>query len=158
MTCSAASLLDTTLSLRLEVLVESLLAAAFLGLHLGILLLEAATLLLSGKDLFDESAFAVLVLDSGRQVLRRTLDDGTDLAVLGCLHLAAILLVVAVRVEDVTHLQELQVSLELGCEIGAGKVVPLGTRSCFLLLVTMSADAPIDVADRVRQCGGSVSE
>ena len=158
MTCSATSLLDTTLALRLEVLVESLLATAFLGLHLGILLLEATALLFSSKDLFDESAFAILVLDSGRQVLRRTLDDGTDLAVLGCLHLASVLLVVTMRVEDVTHLQELQVSLELGCEIGAGKIVPLGTRSCFLFLVTMSADAPIEMAYRVRQCGGSVSE
>jgi hypothetical protein len=147
MTGSATSLLDTTFALRLEVLVESLLAAALLGLHLGILLLEAAALLFSGKDLFDEGAFAVLVLDSGRQILGGTLDDGTDLAVLGCLHLAAILLVVAVRIKDVTHLQQLQVSLELGCEVGAGKVVPLGARSCFLLLITMSADAPIDVAD-----------
>ena len=53
----------------------------------------------------------------------------------------------AMRVEDITHLQQLQVSLELGREVGAGQVVPLGARSCFLLLVTMSADAPIGVAD-----------
>lgn len=136
MTCSAAALLDTALALRLEVLVESLLSTAPLGLHFAILLLEATTLLFSSKDLFHESTFAILVLDSGGEVFGGTLDDGTNLAVLRCLHLAAVFLVVTVRVKHITHLQQLQISLELWGEVGSRQVVPLGTSSRFLFLNT----------------------
>jgi hypothetical protein len=158
MTCSATGLLDTTLALRLEVLVESLLSTALLDLHFAVLLLEAAVLLLSGKDLLHEGAFAVLVLDSGGEVLGRALDDGANLAVLGCLHLATILLVVTMRVENVSHLQKLQVSFKLWGEVGAWQVVPLRTSSCFLFLVTKLVEARHGVVYQVRQCGGSVSE
>jgi hypothetical protein len=144
--------------LRLKVLVESLLSTALLDLYLAVLLLETAILLLPGKDLLHESAFAVLVLDSGREVLGRALDDGANLAVLGRLHLATILLVVAMRVKDVTHLQKLQVPLELWSEVGARQVVPLGTSSCFLFLVTKLVEVRRGVVYQVRQCGGSVSE
>ena len=158
MTCSATSLLDTTLALSLEVLVESLLSTALLGLDFAVLLLEASGLLLAGKDFLHESALAVLVLDSGGEVLGRALDDGTDLAVLRCLHLAAVLLVVAMRVKDVTHLQELQISLELWGEVGLGQVEPLGTSSRFLFLITKLVEVRHKSAYQVRQCGGSVSE
>ena len=155
---SATGLLDTTLALSLEVLVESLLSTALLGLHFAILLLEAPVLLLASKDFLHESALAVLVLDSGGEVLGRALDDGTNLAVLRRLHLATVLLVVAMRVEDVTHLQELQISLELRGEIGFRQVEPLGTSSRFLFLITKLVEVRLGSACQVRQCGGSVSE
>ena len=158
MPTSTRTFLDPTLPLRFQRLVKSHLPARLRNLQLTILLLEPPSLLLTSKNFLNKGLLALFVLDPAREELSRTFDDSPDLTVLRRLHLSAVLFVVAVRVEHVTHLQELQVSLELGCKIGAGKVVPLGARSCFLLLVTMSADAPIDVADRVRQCGGSVSE
>jgi hypothetical protein len=158
MTRSATGLLDTTLALRLEVLVEGLLSTALLDLHFAVLLLEAAVLLLSSKDLLHEGAFAVLVLNSCREVLGRALDDGANLAVLGRLHLASIFLVVAMRVKDITHLQELQIPLELRGKVGARQVVPLSTSGCFLFLVTKLVEVRRGVVYQVRQCGGSVSE
>jgi hypothetical protein len=137
---SATGLLDTTLALSLEVLVESFLSTALLGLHFAVLLLEASSLLLASKDFLDEGALAVLVLDSGGEVLGRALNDGADLAILGCLHLATVFLVVAMWVEDITHLQELQIPLEFWCKVGARQVVPLGTSGRFLLLITKSVE------------------
>jgi hypothetical protein len=133
---SATGLLDTTLALSLEVFVESLLSTALLGLHFAVLLLEATGLLLAGKDFLHEGALAILVLNPGGEVLGRALDDGTDLAVFRRLHLTTVLLVVAMRVEDVTHLQELQISLELRGKVGLRQVEPLGTGSRFLFLIT----------------------
>jgi hypothetical protein len=158
MSCSSTALLDTTLALRFEILVESLLSTAFLGLHFTVLLLETTSLLLSSKDFLHKSAFAVLVLDSGGEVLGRSLDDGADLTVLGSLHFATVLLVVTMRVEDVTHLQKLQISLEFRSEVGARQVVPLGTSGCFLFLITKLVEAQHDVLYQTRQCDGSVSE
>lgn len=114
-TVSNTALLDTTLALGFEVLVEGLPSTALLLLYLAVLLLEAPTLLLASKDFFHKSTLAVLVLDPARQVLGGSFDDGTNLAVLRCLHFAAIFLVVTVRVKDISHLQKLQVSLELWC-------------------------------------------
>jgi hypothetical protein len=65
---------------------------------------------------------------------------------------------VAMRVEDVTHLQELQISLKLWGEIGLRQVEPLGTSSRFLFLITKLVEVRRQGACQVRQCGGSVSE
>lgn len=157
-TCSAGALLDTALSLFLKSLVVSLLAAALLLLSLAILLLEATVLLFAGKDFFDKRAFAILVLDSARKILGRPLIYGTNLAVLGRVHLATFLLVVTMRVKHVTHLQQLKIPLELWCEVRAREVVPLGAGGGLLFLVTLLAIVPCYTMCESNQCGRGVSE
>lgn len=133
---SSATFLDATFPLCFEVLVESLFAARLASLDLAILFLEATVLLLFGKHLLDEVALAILVLHAAREVLCRALNDSADLAVLRCLHLAAIFLVMAVGIKHISHLQQLKIPLELWGQIGAWEVVPCvsGSRLFLLLL------------------------
>lgn len=128
------SLLDTTFPLVFESFVERLLSARLLILQVTILLLEAASFLLSSKYLLDEGPLPLLVLDAAAVELSRTFLDGANLTVFWRLHLAALLSVVTMWVKDITHLEELQVSFELGSEVGLGQVEPLRASCCFLFL------------------------
>lgn len=121
----SSSLLGVGRALSLESLVIGLLAARLVDLDVAVLLLEATSVFLVRKHFVDKSPLAVLVVNSGREVLGRTLDDGTNLRVLRRSHLSVVLLVVPVRVEHITHLEKLKISLQFWCQIGAGHVEPL---------------------------------
>jgi inosine/guanosine/xanthosine phosphorylase family protein len=129
-----SSLLGVDGALGLEGLVVRLLSTCLGGLDVAILSLETASVLLAGQDFFDKGLLAILVVDSAREVLGGSLDDGADLGVLGRSHLAILLLVVSMRIKHITHLQQLEISLQLGGKIGTRHVVPLFTRSGFLRL------------------------
>jgi hypothetical protein len=131
---STRTLLDTAFPALLQGLVESLLPARFLVLHVAILLLEATILPFVREHLLDKRALSLLVLETAGEELGGTLNDGADLAVLGRLHFPAILLVMAMRVKYTTHLNELQVALQLWRQVGLGQVEPFVARSGFLLL------------------------
>lgn len=139
---TSRTLLDPTLPLRLEVLVERLLARRGLVLIFAILPLEAMGLLLASQHFLDKRPLALLVLDAAGEVFCGTLDDSSNLAVLGCLHLAVLFLVVAVGIKHTTHLEELQVALEFWREIGLGQVEPFVAGSSFFLLYNKSVEAP----------------
>lgn len=150
---STTTLLDTTLPLSFELLVVVLATTALLALDFAVLAPETTGLLFTGKYLFNKVAFPVLLLDPASEVFGGAFDDSANLTVLGSLHLAAIFLVVAMRVEDITHFQELQVALELGCEVGFWKVVPGCAGGGFLLLRSLSAAASQPASFHADWCG-----
>lgn len=139
----ASSLLGVERALGLQSLVVRLLSACLGGLDVAILSLEAAGVLLAGQDFVDKGLLAILVVESAGEVLGRTLDDGADLGVLWRSHLATILFVMSMRIKHVTHLEQLEISLQLWSEVGAGHVVPLFTGSGFLRLEKQSESAKI---------------
>ena len=98
------------------------------------------SLLLASQHFLDKRPLALLVLDAAGEVLGRPFDDGADLTILWCLHLAILFLVVAVGIEHTTHLDELEIALELGCEVGLGQVKPLVAGGSLLLLYSKSVD------------------
>jgi inosine/guanosine/xanthosine phosphorylase family protein len=139
----SSSLLGVERALGLQSLVVRLLSACLGALDVAILLLETAGVLLAGQDFVDKGLLAILVVESAREVLGRTLDDGTDMGVLWRSHLAAVLLVMSMRIKHVTHLQQLEISLQLRSEVGTGHVVPWFTSSGFLRLEKQSMLAKI---------------
>lgn len=121
-----------------------MLAAGLPILQLAILLLESPSILLRGEDLLHEGPLPLLILKPAREKLGGTFDDRPHLAVFRSLHLAAIFLVMSVRVEHIPHLEQLKVALELGREIRAWKIVPVATsRGLLRLRYGMSVLAPI---------------
>lgn len=124
---------DLPVPLGLQALVESLLAAGLLGLDFAVLSLEASVLPLQCQSFLDKVLLAVLLGDTTAEELGRTLDDGTNLRVLGDLGLAILLLVMPLRVKHRTHPDELQVSLELCGQLGFREVEPIGTRGGLVL-------------------------
>lgn len=113
-------LLDTAAPLLFESFVESFLATGLPVLQVAILLLEAASVLLASKYLFHERPLSLLVLDAATEELGRTLNNCANLAVFRRLHLAAVFPVVTMWIQDITHFEELQVSLEFWREVGLG--------------------------------------
>lgn len=111
------------LALVLHSLVVALFAAGLVGLDFVILSLEPATVLFLGQDFFDKGSLAVLVLDAGTVVFGGSFNNGTDLGIFGHV-LAVFLFVVSVRVKDVAHLQQLEISLQLWGQISLGQVEP----------------------------------
>jgi inosine/guanosine/xanthosine phosphorylase family protein len=139
----SSSLLGVERALGLQSLVVRLLSAGLGTLDVAILLLEAASVLLAREDFVDEGLLAILVVESTREVLGRTLNDGADMGVLWRSHLATILLVMSMRIKHVTHLQQLKISLQLRSEVGTGHVVPRFTSGGFLRLEKQSMLAKI---------------
>lgn len=150
----ASSLLGVDGALGLESFVVRLLSARLGGLDVAILSLETASVLLAGQDFFDKGLLAILVVDSAREVLGGSLDDGTNLGVFRRSHLAILLLVMSMRIKHVTHLQQLKISLQLGGEVGTRHVVPLFTRSGFLRLEKQSMLAKVfsNMNSKTRVC------
>lgn len=96
--------------------------------------LGPTTLCLGSEYLLDKRSLAVFVLNTRTVELRGTFDDSTHLRELGCFGLPGLLLVVSMGVEDAAHLAQLQVTLELRCEVRLRQVEPLRpSSSCFLL-------------------------
>ena len=131
---TVTTFLNTRLSSLFELFVMRLLSTCLSILQLAVLLLESFGLLLASQDLLNEGLLPLALLDAAREELGRTLDNGANLAVLGRLHLARLFLVMAMRIEDVAHLQELKVTLELGCEISARQIEPIRPSGGLLLL------------------------
>lgn len=120
---------------RLECLVKSLLSTR-LGLdNVVVLLLELARGLFLREHLFHKRPLPVLLVDAATIVLRGALDNGADLAKGGHVRLGFRLLVVALRVQHIAHLEQLQVASQLGGQVGLGQVEPFGTSSSPFLLV-----------------------
>jgi inosine/guanosine/xanthosine phosphorylase family protein len=138
-----SSLLRVERALGLQILVVGLLSACLGCLDVAVLSLETAKVLLARQDFLDEGLLAIFVVESAREVLGRTFNDGADVGVLRRSHLAVLLLVMSVRIKNVTHLQQLEISLQLWGEIGTGHVVPLFTSSGFLRLEKQSMLAKI---------------
>jgi len=122
----------------LQSLVVRLLSACLGCLDVAILSLETASVFLAGEDLVNKGLLAILVVESSREVLGGALDDGADVRILRRSHLAVLLLVMSMRIKHVTHLQELEISLQLGSEVGPGHVVPLFAGGGFLGLEKQS--------------------
>jgi inosine/guanosine/xanthosine phosphorylase family protein len=138
-----SSLLGVERALGLQSLVVRLLSARLRALDVAVLSLETAGVFLAGQDFVDKGLLAILVVESAREVLGGTLDDGADVRVWRRCHLAILLLVMSMRIKHVTHLQELEISLQLRSEVGTGHVVPLFARSGFLRLENRSMLAKI---------------
>lgn len=124
---------DLSISLGLQVLVESLLSTGLGGLDVAVLGLEASVLPLQRQGLLDKVFLAILLGDTTTEELGGTLDDGADLRELGNPGLAILLLVVSLRIQDRTHPNELQISLELRGQLGLGKVEPIGSGGSLVL-------------------------
>ena len=118
----------------LESLVIRLLTTGLLQLNVAILALEPTSLLLFSQYLLDESPLAIPVLNPAAEILCRAFYDCANLRILWSLELAVVLFVVAVRIENVSHLQELEVALEFGRHVCLGQIIPLFAGRGFLSL------------------------
>lgn len=94
-------------SLCLQRLVVGLLATRFGCLDILVLPLETASVLFLGDNLLQHGLLAVLVLQAAAVELSGAFDYGTDLGECGNVALLVVLLVVALRVKDVPHLEKL---------------------------------------------------
>lgn len=102
----------------------------FLSARLGCLdvlvfSVEAATVLLLSNDFFEHGLLAVLVLETAAVELGGTFNNGADLGESRNIALGVVLFVVALGIEDATHLEELQISTQLWSQVGLGHVEPL---------------------------------
>lgn len=105
----------------------SFLAARLRILNLTVFSLEATSLCLVAHLLFHKILGSIFPVDATRIPLGRPLDDCADLREGGHFTFSGILLVVPVGIEDVSHLNELQVALEGAREFSLGEVEPVGT-------------------------------
>ena len=131
---TTSSLLKVDRPFGLESLVIGVFTTGLLRLDVAILALKSTSLLLFSQYLLDESPLAIPVLNPAAEILRRAFYDRANLRVLWSLELAVVLLVMAVRIEDVSHLQELEVALEFWRHVCLGEIVPLFTGRGFLSL------------------------
>jgi len=97
-------------SLRLDSLVVGFLAACFAPVDVLVLPLEAAALLLLGDDLLQDGLLAVLLVQTAAVEFCGALDNGSDLGESRNVVLRVVLLVMAFRVQNVPHLEKLQVA------------------------------------------------
>ena len=98
--------------LLLQLLVVSLLAARLGILNLVVFPLEATSLLLIPHLFFHEILGSVFPVDATRVPLCRAFDDGAQLRKCRNFTLATVLLVVSMGIEDITHLDKLEISFQ----------------------------------------------
>ena len=92
-------------SLRFHRLVVRLLAALLRRLDILVLALETAAVLFLGDNLLQHGLLALLVLQTAAVELSSAFDDSADLGECRNITLLVVLLVVAVGVKDVPHLE-----------------------------------------------------
>ena len=109
-----------------ELLVEVLASALLLLLDAVVLVLVLVNNL-SAENLLNNGPLPLLAGESAVTTVSSTSNDGADLRELGHKVLASILLEVLLSHGDnLTHSQNLQISLQLGGQIRAGHVKPIG--------------------------------
>jgi len=113
------------LSLFFKLLVKLLLSALLALLDLVELSFESIPTRRIGHDFFQDSLFPVLTIDPRIEEFRVALDDSSDLRVLR--YTGLIFTIMPVRVEDVTVLDDLEVTLELGSKLCSWHIEPRGT-------------------------------
>lgn len=82
-----------------------LLAARLALVDILVLPLETATLLLLRDDLFQNGLFAVLLVETAAVELSCSLDDRADLGESWDIVFRVVLLIMALRIEDISHLE-----------------------------------------------------
>lgn len=126
----------TLLSFVHQGLVVCLLATGFLLLDLIIFSFEATRLHLSSHRLFDKVLGSILLVDPRAVPFCRAFDNGSNLREVGHLVLTSGFLVMPVWIKNGSHLDHLQVALQLWCQDGPRQVEPFGARiGSFALLL-----------------------
>jgi hypothetical protein len=97
-------------ALRFESVVKGLLPARFGLDDVVILSLELARRLFLGKDLLHKGLLPVLLVDAAVVELSRAFDNSPDMTEGGNVRLGIRLFVVALRVQHVSHLEQLKVA------------------------------------------------
>lgn len=111
---------DSFLPLVKHLLVVCFLPAGLRVLNLVVLPLEPARLLFVSHLFFHEVLGTIFPVDAGGIPFSWTFNYGSHLGECRNLALSGVFLVVAMRIEDVTHFDELKVSFELGSDFGLG--------------------------------------
>lgn len=120
-------------SLCLQVLVEGLLSACFVGLNVPVFGLEALGATFECQCFLDKVLLAVLLGDTVAEELGRTLDDGSNLRIFWRFGLAILFLVVTLGIKHRTHPDELQISLKLWGHFCLREIEPLRSSSRLVL-------------------------
>lgn len=120
-------------SLCLQVLVEGLLSACFVGLNFPVFGLEALGATFECQGFLNKVLLAVLLGDAVAEELGRALNDGSNLRIFWRFSLAILFLVVTLGIKHRTHADELQISLKLWCHFCLRKVEPLRSSSRLVL-------------------------
>lgn len=131
---STRTFLDAALPFVLLRLVVCFLPARLLVLNLTILVFESACLLLSSEDFLCKCSLALFVLDATSKEFCWPLLNGAHLTILWSFHWPVVLFVVAMRIEHISHLDELNIAFELGSHLSLGQTVP-GVASSGLFLL-----------------------
>lgn len=139
-TCSS-TLRDSSwsTSLGLQRFVVCLLPAGFGGLDLTILILESSSVCLSSQHLLHHGLFSLLIGQSSTEELSWALDDSAHLWELWYLRPRRFFFVMSLWIQDSTHTEELEITLELRSYDSLREVKPLFASSSFLSLIDMLA-------------------
>jgi hypothetical protein len=129
-------------ALRLERLVERLLPAGFRLENVVVLPLELARRLFLREHFLNKGLLSVLLVDAAIVELGRALDDGPDMAEGGYVRLGVRLFVMPLRVEHVAHLKQLEITPQLGRDLGLWQVEPFRASGGLLFLVDGQLGAP----------------
>lgn len=117
-----------------DLLIVSLFTTSLCVLDFSIFALETTGLTLRGHGLFNKCFGSIFLVDSRAVELCRPFNHCSYLRKCGYFALSVVLLIMPVRIEDGSHLDELEVALELGSYVGFRKAKPIRTGGHLIIL------------------------
>ena len=138
----SSSLHSSRTILLLDLLLPiSLLTTPFAVLDLAILPLHSASFPLALHNLLDQGALPLTVRQAAGEEISWTFHKRADVRESRSSTFARILLVVTMRIENIAHFQELEVTLKFRSQVGGWKIVPGGAGSGFFCLCGRNVSA-----------------
>lgn len=115
----------------------TLFATSFGDLDIVVFVLEAAGLALASEDFLNKCLLPIRILKPCAVVLSGAFYESSRLRELRDFEFSIVLFIMPVRVENVTHFEQLKIALQFWGQVCAGHVKPIGTGSSFLFLLVL---------------------